>query len=302
MDLLSPPADFQMNQYTTTPCDSRTYDNNGNLLSSSSTAGAMTFVYDYADRLVLVQAAVADGTGGITLIPVASYTYDALSRRTSKTVYSGGLPPSTRRYCYDGSCVIEERQNNEVVQSFVHASGLTDQIRENDTVVFEMRQGTQEYFFHTDDQGNVLALTSAQGSVVERYDYDDYGAVTFLTSDGAPTSGTSSGVGNPYCWGGLRLDAETGLQNDDGGGYFETQSGRSVNLADGESGVVSKHYITIPHDLPTRGPGNNPWSGGGGTEMKTGVVKFFNEAKGFGMVVGGSGKTHTKTGHVTLLK
>ncbi len=33
--------------------------------------------------------------------------------------------------------------------------------------------------------------------------------------------------------------------------------------------------------------GNNPWSGGGGTEMKKGTVKFFNEAKGFGMAVGG---------------
>ena len=27
------PADFQMNQYTTTPCDTRTYDENGNLVS-----------------------------------------------------------------------------------------------------------------------------------------------------------------------------------------------------------------------------------------------------------------------------
>jgi cold shock CspA family protein len=40
--------------------------------------------------------------------------------------------------------------------------------------------------------------------------------------------------------------------------------------------------------------------------MEKGTVKFFNETKGFGMVVGGGSvfmaKTHTKTGHVTLMK
>ena len=46
--------------------------------------------------------------------------------------------------------------------------------------------------------------------------------------------------------------------------------------------------------------GNNPWSGGGdGGEMqKKGTVKFFNDPKGFGYTA----KTHTKTGHVTLMK
>ncbi|MCX6916487.1 MAG: cold shock domain-containing protein [Verrucomicrobia bacterium] len=32
------------------------------------------------------------------------------------------------------------------------------------------------------------------------------------------------------------------------------------------------------------GNGNNPWSGGPTVDMKTGVVKFFNEAKGFGFI------------------
>jgi len=37
MDAAVPgPMDYQMNQYTTTPCDSRSYDDNGNLVSRSS--------------------------------------------------------------------------------------------------------------------------------------------------------------------------------------------------------------------------------------------------------------------------
>jgi hypothetical protein len=73
------------------------------------------------------------------------------------------------------------------------------------------------------------------------------------------------------------LDAETGLHNNDGGDYFEPQVGRATrgkikmvkdqgngNFSDGDSTslVVSKHYITIPHDLPAiaGSAGNNPWS------------------------------------------
>jgi cold shock CspA family protein len=75
-------------------------------------------------------------------------------------------------------------------------------------------------------------------------------------------------VGNPYCWGGLRLDAETGLHNNDGAGYFESSSGRSL---------VSGYRVCYTVN------NNNPWSSQG-AQMKTGTVKFFNEAKGFGFI------------------
>ena len=253
--------DFQMNQYTATPCDTRTYDDNGNLVSRSSlaTGAVTTYSYDYADRLVAVQSEVDNGTGGKTITPVASYTYDALGRRASKTLNQGTLAASTRQYCYDGTCAIEERVNGAVASSYLL----------QDCALIGLRQGSQDYFVHTDDQGNALALTGANGAVAERYDYDDYGAVTFLTPDGTPTSDTSSAAGNPYCWGGLRLDAETGLQNDDGGGYLETSSGRSC------SSTYSVCYSVNE---------GNPWSGGGPVEMKNGVVKFFNDAKGFGFI------------------
>ncbi len=284
LDWLVPgPQDFQMNQYTATPCDTRTYDDNGNLLSRSSPiSGPVSYQYDYANRLV--QAQSVDFSNGTVVITTSTYAYDALGRRFSKTVSSGTLPPNVRQYCYDGTCAIEERAGGAVIQSFVHATGLTDKIRENDTVVFEMRQGTQDYYFHTDDQGNTLALTGANGAVVERYDYDDYGAVTFLTSDGLPSGAASSVVGNPYCWGGLRLDPETGLQNNDGGGYFDPQSGRDT----GGKGAI--YYIKDAYQIRTIRSGgsgfsdNNPWSGGGPVAMKNGTVKFFNEAKGFGFI------------------
>ncbi|MCX6923347.1 MAG: cold shock domain-containing protein, partial [Verrucomicrobia bacterium] len=220
------------------------------------TGSSLSYTYDYADRLV----SVSDSG-----VPVASYAYDALGRRVSKTV--GGA--TTRRYCYDGSCVIEERDNSAVAASYVL----------DDRGLLGLRLGTQDYFVHTDDQGNVLALTTTGGAVVERYDYDDYGAVTFLTSDGMPTSATSSAVGNPYCWGGLRLDVETGLLCDDGGEYLDPQTGRAV-----------RGKVKVVKDMGgSCFAGNNPWSssgggGGGGSQMQKGTVKFFNETKGFGFI------------------
>ena len=287
------PFDLFMSRYTTTPCDARTYDANGNLLSRSSSAGRGLFVYDYKNRLVAVQSIVDNGTGGQTITPVASYTYDALGRRTSKTLNPGTLAATTRQYCYDGTCAIEERENGAVAASFVHTSGLTEEIRENDAVVFEMRQGTQEYFVHTDDQGNVLALTGANGTVMERYDYDDYGAVTFLTADGTPTSATSSAVGNPYCWGGLRLDAETGLQNDDGGVYYDPNTGRPVceTLKWKITIRPERHEIAIVSGGSSSG--NNPWS----PNNPPPPVAYKIKAMG----ANGEGKKEY-VGHVSLLK
>ena len=305
MDATVPaPMDFQMNQYTTTSCDSRAYDDNGNLLSRSSAAGPVTCQYDYANRLVLVQA-LDNNTG--TMIPVAAYAYDALGRRIAKTVYGGGgLPPVTTQCVFDGGSVIEERVKGAVAASFV-----LDGSRSHDDGVIQMQRNGQSYYYHTDDQGNVLALTTTGGSVAERYDYDDFGGVTFLTSDGVPTSATASSVGNVYCWGGLRLDAETGLQCDDGGIYLETRIGRC--LAHAQDDLQRTGSIV---QLLTRN--NNPWSdgtraarnvpryivkadgivydllagsGGGGSPsaMKKGTVKFFNDAKGFGRMAGGGG-------------
>jgi hypothetical protein len=69
----------------------------------------------------------------------------------------------------------------------------------------------------------------------------------------------------------LRLDAETGLLCNDGGDYFEPETGRTisgrVNVFETRSGRSSLS--------------SNPWSAGEPSAMKKGVVKFFNDAKGF---------------------
>ena len=274
MDGASPgPLDLPMNQYTATPCDSRTYDDNGNLATRGSAAGPVSYQYDYAGRLVQVES--VDFSSGAAVVSTSTYAYDALGRRVSKAVSSGGLAPVTTEFLYDGGDVIEERSGAATTATYGRACSI------GSNEVFNRRSSGQDFYYHTDDQGNVLALTTTGGTVVERYDYDDYGAVRFLTSDGIATSATTSAVGNPYCWHGHRLDAETSLQNNDGGSYFEPQTGRAIR------GKVKS--VTVGTSRQGEFGDNDPWSGGGGSPsaMQKGTVKFFNEAKGFGRVAGG---------------
>jgi len=284
------PRDFQVNQYTTTPCDSRSYDDDGNLVGRALTSGsALTYAYDCRDRLV----GVSDSGSA-----VSSYSYDALGRRIVAVVFASGIG-KTDLFLYDGTRLIEQREGGAVAATFVldgtrsHDSqvvtGFTWRQREGP---FAMRRASQDYYFHADDQGNTLALTDSGGNAVERYDYDDYGAVTFLTSDRVPTSATSSSVGNVYLFGGMRLDAETGLDCDDRGGYLETTSGRYLLRAG----------IPLRFDSARSFRANNPWSGGSPAAMQKGKVKFFNETKGFGIVVGpdngGPGENNVVVGNV----
>ncbi len=57
---------------------------------------------------------------------------------------------------------------------------------------------------------NVTALADEGGTVVERYLYDPYGAVTVLNADGTPRAGGSA-YGWQYLFQGLRLDGGSGL-------------------------------------------------------------------------------------------
>lgn len=96
MNSATPPADFQMNQYSTTSFDMRTNDANGNLAS----AGPLKFIFDYRNQLVA--ALRFDGISAYT--NVLSAKYDCFSRRLEKSAAG-----TTNRYYYAGWQEIEEQ-------------------------------------------------------------------------------------------------------------------------------------------------------------------------------------------------
>jgi phage tail-like protein len=221
------PADFQMDQYTLTPSSQQQYDRNGNLIGRKSSNGTTRYQYDYADRLVEV-----DSFSNGALGPVVSFTYDALGRRLGKTSYPPSpLAPITTYYVAgvdgtDTDCaapVLEERSGGPAgpVSRLYCWGGNSTRLAEvdrdgfPDLVAFD--GAGQAQYYHSDDLGNVLALTDAKGQVLEHYDYDDFGSPSFYSSDGVllVDSGglplTASAQGNPFLFHGLFWDGETSL-------------------------------------------------------------------------------------------
>jgi YD repeat-containing protein len=268
MDATLPePGDFQMNQYTLTPFGTHEYDRNGNVVFIDGPAGGTAFHYDYADRLVRVERAA-----GPASVPVVSFTYDPLGRRITKTTYPPApLATVTTRFYHDldsdGDDLLEFQVNGATVASFILPEV-------DDEVLVAFTAGGGAIYFHQDDLGSVLALTDDKGNVLERYDYDDYGAPLFLDAKGAPLTGsdgspvTESPLGNPFLFHGMFWDAETGLYLSQRDGTpvlewtFEKSWPRYFSPATGRF-MTRGHVHGDPHvDFwnPRTFAGNNPWS------------------------------------------
>jgi len=238
---LPEPGDAQMNQYSATSFDTRTYDKNGNLVGRTFMLPDMEDLrYDFRNRLVQRL--------GVTSGQRAVYVYDALGRRIARVTDADGVAggPVETRYYYNGWKVIEEQNNLAATQATYVWEEFFD-------FAVEMKRGGNSYYYHSDDLYNVMALTDSSGAVVERYQYGDYGQpLNPITL--APIAGNPSAVGNPHLFNGHRYDPESGFY-DYRMRYLDPVAGR----------FISRDPIGIWGDTGSLGNGtayvgNNPWT------------------------------------------
>ncbi len=94
---------------------------------------------------------------------MASYAYDYLGRRISRTVY--GSPDVTLKYAYDGQRIIAEYDANDtLLRKFTYGPGLDEPIR-----LIDVADGNETYYYHCDGLGSVIALCDVNNVLVERY-------------------------------------------------------------------------------------------------------------------------------------
>ena len=180
-----PPADFQMNQYTTTPFDARTNDANGNLTS----AGGQQFFYDYRNRLVGVWQPAS--TNAI------EFKYDCFGRRVEKTT-----PTAAERYYYaDWQEMEEQDRTDSTLATHVWGSRIDE--------LLSMGRGGEDFFYHAGDLDSVRKVTDMLGDVVEQYRYGDYGEPSLFDGTNGPLASTK--IGNSTLFTGRPYDAETDL-------------------------------------------------------------------------------------------
>ena len=215
------------------------YDANGNMVRKSSGAIAERYVYNVANRLTRIEDESTEST-------IAEYYYDPFGRRLWKEVdgirtyffYSDeGLVAEydssgneLKAYGYqpdsiwttdpvflkqDGEyffyqndhlgtpqkLVDEERDSADALQArYSYGSGIDEPLT--------MERGGEVYYYHRDGLGSVSEISDQSGALVERYEYDVYGAPTI--SDSNDTQLNASVIGNPYLFTGRRYDPESG--------------------------------------------------------------------------------------------
>jgi len=140
-------------------------------------------------------------SGGTTL---KTYKYDGLNRRVTETV-SG---TTTDLYYSDQWQVLEKRVGSNTTERYVWSPVYVDSLvlRDRDTDA----NGTldERLWVQQDANFNVTALVNGSGTVVERYAYDLYGAVTIY--DASYTVRTSSSYGWNVLWQGMVYDSVSG--------------------------------------------------------------------------------------------
>lgn len=141
-----------------------------------------------------------------------TYTYNLNGIRTDKTV--SGVKHT---YLLDGTKIVKEVWGENELIPLYDASGSVCGIGHNGT----------SYFFVRNLQGDVLAITDKNGSVLAEYAYDAWGKCTVV----GDTSGCNIANINPFRYRGYYYDAETGmyyLQSR----YYDPEVGRFIQPAD----------------------------------------------------------------------
>jgi RHS repeat-associated protein len=178
------------NELASNGATSYTYDPNGELTNDGTNS------YTWDDR------GHVTGNAGPGLS--ASFTYDPLGRRLSKTING-----TTTNYLYDGANVLEELSGGTVTAQLLGGAG-TDQVFARTTA-----SGSDSYL--TDRLGSTIQLANPSGNPTTSYTYDPFG----LTSTTGPAST------NPYQYTGRENDGD-GLQYNRAR-YYDPSIGRFIS-------------------------------------------------------------------------
>jgi RHS repeat-associated protein len=258
-----------VNAYASAFGASHRFDANGNLLEDDR----RTYAYDFRNRLVEVR----DRASGAV---IAHYAYDAIDRRIAKRVM-GGAPSSTQYLWDDWQTIEEQSAQGMTLATYVYGTDVDDLVQIARTA--QAPGGAATLYVHRNSRRDAVAISGANGALVERTRYDDFGV---------PDRLTSSPVGFQGAW----YDSETSLYYfrqrfyDPRTGRFlqrdpvndPSNSGNQYTFAGNSPASRRDPYGASqqPADAPS-GPGVSGWDvAGSGTDIISGVVDATGRAPG----------------------
>ena len=154
--------------------------------------------------------------------------------------------------------------------------------------VARLSGGGSRYYVTQDANWDVTAVTDATGKVVDRYQYDPYGAITTLNPDFTTDPNPSGNVYIAYYFQGLRFDGNSGRYNARNRDYDPTVgawvSADPAGYVDGASlyqafggNPISARAKTAVHSVPMKlQPRNRPANSRGGLHQRVSstTIKF----------------------------
>lgn len=161
-----------------------------------------------------------------------SYTYDANGMRTSKTNGS-----ATYTYVYNGGKLVQMTRG-VIVCYFIY---------DGDRPV-SMKIGNTIYYYLTNLQGDVVAITNESGAVVASYQYDAWGNILYQSQ----LSESSIASLNPLRYRGYVYDNETQLYYLQSR-YYDPEVGRFLNadaLVSTGQGILGNNMFAYCNNNP----------------------------------------------------
>ncbi|MFC6671373.1 RHS repeat-associated core domain-containing protein [Marinobacterium aestuariivivens] len=158
------------------------YDANGNLLTKTDQTTGKLINYSYDAQNQLIAISFPDGSN-------VNYRYDALNRRIAKVFNN-----SSSVFVYDGLNIVFEFSSDQALRAgYSYGTSLDQPLVMN-------RDGNQ-YYYHTDHQGSIAALTNNSTTATNTYNYKAFGSYT----------NTSEIIDNPFTYTGRIQDPESNL-------------------------------------------------------------------------------------------
>ncbi len=190
---------------TNSPGVTYTYDNDGNMVTATTSSGTTTYTYDYENRLTSV-----DQNGTVT----ATYTYDALGRRIgiddsgtqTWTVYNGTDA--------DANPYADFTARARLTSGTSTASGRV----ERDPGADQLERGHRLVLHRPARLGGPTSSTRS-GNSLDTIVYDPFGNIV---------SETSPSSGDRFKFAGMQYDSTTGLYYDHAR-YYDAAIGRFVS-------------------------------------------------------------------------
>ena len=190
----------------------------------------LTLGYDGANRLVhLIHASELGYTRD------ATYRYDGLGRRISKTVRHTNGITSTTHYGWDGDRIVREETDNQRTTIVYEPGSFVPMLRIDDT-----QQGQHISAFVTDALGTPMQLVAPNGETKWQAQPDDWAAVKHQRGT------TAQSIRFQGQW----HDEESGLYYNRHR-YYDPQQGRYISQDPiGRSGGTNLYgYVTNPTDM-----------------------------------------------------